>query len=83
MRSIANEFATRQFCWENTNIDDWPVDYWQLAKVYMSEGKAKSCNTPQSTDPAGILQVMINCKLFGPLLDVNYVKAVSGYLRLA
>ena len=77
MRSIAAEQATRQICWENTSVDDWPVDAWQLAKPFMSAGKTTSCNTPQDTDPAGILQVMINCKQFGHRLSIQKVKAVS------
>ena len=79
MRSIAAESTTSKICWQNTNVDDWPVDPWQLAKVYMSPGKKDSCNSLQDTDPAGILQVMINCALFGQLLDVQKVKAVSSY----
>ncbi|KAI0230309.1 hypothetical protein LSAT2_019317, partial [Lamellibrachia satsuma] len=75
-RSIGAEQATRQICWQNTSVDDWPVDAWQLAKPFMSEGKATSCNSPTDTDPAGILQLLINCKKYGPLLDIQKVKAV-------
>jgi len=81
MNSIANEFATSQFCWDNADADLWPVDAWQVAKVYMSGGKATSCNTPQDTDPAGILQLMINCVKFQPLLDVLKVKKVSFHFH--
>ena len=79
-RSIGAEQATRQICWQNTSVDDWPVDAWQLAKPFMSEGKATSCNSPTDTDPAGILQLLINCKKYGPLLDIQKVKAVSHLL---
>ena len=81
MTSIANEFATNQFCWDNADADLWPVDAWQVAKVYMSGGKATSCNTPLDTDPAGILQLMINCGKFQPLLDVQKVKKVSFHFH--
>ena len=79
-RSIGAEHAAGKICWENTSVDDWPVDAWQLAKPFMSEGKATSCNSPTDTDPAGILQLLINCKKYGPLLDVQKVKAVSHLL---
>ena len=81
MRSIAAEQATpqTQICWENTNVDNWPEDAWQLAKPFMSAGKAASCNSPTDTDPAGILQLMINCKKYEKLLDIQKVKVVSQY----
>jgi hypothetical protein len=81
MNSIASEFATNQFCWDNADADYWPVDAWQVAKVYMSGGKATSCNTPQDTVPAGILQLMINCGKFQPLLDVQKVKKVTFHVH--
>ena len=84
MRSIAAAESTTpktKICWQNTNVDDWPVDSWQLAKVFMSPGKKDSCNSLEDTDPAGILQVMINCSHFGQLpdLDLQKVIAVSSY----
>ena len=81
MNSIANEFATNQFCWHNADVDFWPVDAWQVAKVYMSGGKATSSNTPQDTDPAGILQLMINCGKFQPFLDIQKVEKVSFHFN--
>ena len=82
MRGIAaaeSESTTSKICWQNTNVDEWPVDPWQLAKVFMSPGKKDSCNSLDDTDPAGILQVVINCSHFGQLLGMEKVIAVSSY----
>ena len=81
MRCIANELATPDICWENARVDDWPVDAWQLAKPFMGAGKAATCNTPHTTDPGGVLDVMINCKIFHHLLDIHKVEAVSYHLN--
>ena len=86
MSSIAAKYVNPnprhppQICWENTNVNDWPVatQSWQLAKPFMSAGKASSCNSPADTDPAGILQLLIYFKEFAAQgLDIQKVKDVS------
>ena len=74
-----------QICWENTNVKNWPVatQSWQLAKPFMSAGKANSCNSPADTDPAGILQLLIYFKEFAAQgLNVQQVKDVSHCIFL-
>ncbi|KAK2160549.1 hypothetical protein NP493_1639g00014 [Ridgeia piscesae] len=33
LQSIASELATNQYSWENTDVNEWPLHPWQLAKV--------------------------------------------------
>jgi len=91
MSSIAAQYANPNprnppwICWENTNVNDWPVatQSWQLAKPFMSEGKASSCNSPADTDPAGIFQLLIYFKEFAAQgLNIQQVKDVSHCIFL-
>ena len=77
LRSIEQEKATAQFSWKNTNAQDWPHHPWQLAKVFMGPGQDPTSHDPADTDPAGFLQVILNCKLFAGRVDATKVQAVS------
>ena len=77
LRSIEQEKATAQFSWKNTNVQDWSLNPWQLAKVFMGPGQDPTSHDPADTDPAGFLQLILNCKLFAGLVDATKVQAVS------
>ena len=79
-RSIALEKATGQFSWKNTELQDWPLHPWQLAKIFMGQGQDSTSHDPADTDPAGFLQVILNCKKFAGLVDAAKVRAVSLFL---
>ena len=76
-QSVKQEKATAQFCWNNTNLQDWSLHPWQLAKVFMGQGKDPTSHDPVDTDPAGFLQLILNCKRFAGLVDAAKVQAVS------
>ena len=66
-------------CWANANEATWHDKYWEVAKTYMGSGKDESCEGPATTDPIGLLQLIINCNLFDLLItaDRQSVKDVS------
>lgn len=64
LSGIVPELATSQFSWHNTTVDQWPVAPWQIGKIFMGAGQDETNTNPLKTDPAGILQLTINCKQF-------------------
>ena len=41
----------------------WEENAWETAKVFMTRGQ-KDRTGPSDTDPCGLLQLVLNCKLF-------------------
>ncbi|KAK2176434.1 hypothetical protein NP493_661g01000 [Ridgeia piscesae] len=76
LQSIASELATNQYSWKNTDVNEWPLHPWQLAKVFMGDGKDPTNHDPADTDTAGFLQLIINCQLFANRLVEAKVKSV-------
>ena len=60
----------------NANISDWPLEPWQMAKVYMDKGQKQASVDPSETDASGILQLMLNCKRFKGIVDITKVAVV-------
>ena len=52
----------------NSNIEDWPVEAWQIAKVYMAQGQDTAATSSSDTDASGLLQLITNCGQFGSSL---------------
>ena len=50
-------------CWSNMRENMMEANYWETAKVFMSPGQDTRTG-PSDTDPIGLLQLVINCKLF-------------------
>jgi len=50
-------------CWDNVRMDMWQAKFWETAKAFMTRGQ-KSRTGPSDTDPIGLLQLVLNCKLF-------------------
>jgi len=67
LQSIASELATNQCSWQNTDVNEWPLQPWQLAMVFMGPGKDPTSHDPADTDTAGLLQLIINCQQFASL----------------
>ena len=77
LQSIASELATNQYSWKNTDVNEWPLHPWQLAKVYMGPGHDPTSHDPSDGDIHGLVQLIINCHLFANRLAQNKVKLVS------
>ncbi|KAI0225165.1 hypothetical protein LSAT2_023924, partial [Lamellibrachia satsuma] len=75
-QSVKLEKAAAQFCWNNTNLQDWSLRPWQLAKVFMGQGQDPTSHDPVDTDPAGFLQLILNCKQFAGRVDATKVQAL-------
>ena len=76
---IAKEIGTLQCAWRNSDVSKWPIEYWQIGKVFMGHGQDSSNVDPHKTDAMGLLQLMINCKKFQSCLDTLKAKKVSLY----
>ena len=76
LADIKAQSATSQFSLENTTASLWPGNPWQIAQYYMGPGQDSANIDPSKTDPGGVLQLTINCKLFHPLIDIDKVKKV-------
>ena len=62
-------FKFRQSNWNNSDIQLWPTDHWEKAKVYMNYGQKRTQKTPQDTDLSGILNFIDNCSTGTKLVE--------------
>ena len=63
--------------WQNSDFRQWQTQPWQIAKVYMERQDPAWIN-PTDTDAAGVLQLLMNCRLFKNKMDWKKVDAVSS-----
>ena len=66
--------STRLY-WENSDFSQWQTQPWQIAKIFM-ESQDRACIRPADTDAAGILQLLMNCKLFKNMMTWAKLDAV-------
>ena len=65
LKSIAAEHINKKLIiWENCEVRRWPVQCWEIAKVYMPRGQTSINTGPSTTDCAGLLQLISKCKQF-------------------
>ena len=57
------------YSWNNTKVEMWPKQPWQLAKIFMGPQQQSSSYNPDETDVLGLLQLIKNCKLFSDCVD--------------
>jgi len=69
-RIVAEHTNRNSICWKNCSVRDWPERCWEIAKAYMSPGY-ESTSGPESTDCAGLLQLIRNCKQFSAKMQLN------------
>ena len=79
LAAILPQLATRQHSWFNTTVAQWPVAPWQIGQIFMGPGQDPTNTDPLKTDPAGILQLAINCKEFHHRINTDKVKKVMSY----
>ena len=77
LQSIASELATNQYSWKNTDVNEWPLHPWQIAKVFMGSGHDPTNHDPNDGETTGFLQLIINCRVFANRLNESKVKCVS------
>ena len=61
----------------NTDINQWPIEYWQVAKLFMNPGQDPASALSSNTDATGILNLIQNCKHFANIIDSTKTDAVS------
>ena len=62
---------------KNADFRQWPLQHWQVAKVYMGVGQDPSSVNAADTDASGVIQLMANCKHFVGKVDMGKVDEVS------
>ena len=62
---------------QNSDINQWPIEYWQVAKLFMNQGQDPASALPSDTDASGILNLIQNCKHFANTIDSTKTDAVS------
>ena len=62
--------------WQNSDFSQWQTEPWQIAKMFM-ERQDTACVSPADTDTAGILQFLMNCKLFKKMVTWKKLDSVS------
>lgn len=58
-------FKFKQSNFSNSDIQLWPSDAWEKAKVYMNSGQKRTHKCPQDTDLSGIINFLDNCIVSG------------------
>lgn len=56
-------FKFTQTNWNNSNIQLWPHEPWEMVKVYMNAGQKGTHKTPKDTDLSGILNFIDHCMI--------------------
>ena len=64
-------------CWKNTDVARCEADPWEIAKVYMGRGDDESRTSAATTDPVGLLQLVLNCRLFD-----DYVSDRQSFVKV-
>jgi len=64
-------------CWKNTDMAKYEADPWEIAKLCMGRGDDEGRTSAVTTDPIGLLQLVLNCRLFD-----NYVSARQSFVKV-
>ena len=70
-------FKFQQGNWDNSAVQLWPKDPWELAKVFMNPGQKTSQRSPAETDLSGILNFIDHCAVArGDITNVHNISKV-------
>ena len=64
------------------DIQQRPLQHWQVAKVYMGKGQDQSSVKSSDTDGSGLIQLVRNCNHFANIVDITKADAVSIYIYI-
>ena len=64
-------------CWKNTDMAKYEADPWEIAKLCMGRGDDEGRTSAVTTDPIGLLQLVLNCRLFD-----NYVSVRQSFVKV-
>ena len=80
VRLYSSHGSLKQNNWKNTNVQLWPYDHWNMAKIYMNEGQKPFQTISKDTDLIGILNFLENCSI--PKVDIQNAHLLSEVLAL-
>ncbi|KAL3857953.1 hypothetical protein ACJMK2_012578 [Sinanodonta woodiana] len=82
----------RNINWKNADISQWPVDCYQVAKIFMPKGQDKTVKMPDDLDAPAILSLFKYCNWFrkdlpntqimSDLIDIRNKLLHSGEMRV-
>ena len=55
--------------WQNSNIQLWPTDAWEMMKVFMNHGQKVYQKSPKDTDLSGLINFIDHCSV--PYVDIQ------------
>ena len=77
-RQNYNTFKFHQGNWDNSIVQLWPKDPWELAKVFMNPGQKASQRSPADTDLSGILNFIDHCTVArNDIIDIHNIAKVT------
>ena len=62
-RQNKKRFKFKQGNWDNSDVQVWPKNHWEMAKVFMNPGQKKTQTTPKDTDLSGVLNFIDHCMI--------------------
>ena len=75
-------FTFRQTNWNNSDMQLWPNEPWEMAKTYMNSGQKRVHKTPKDTDISGILNFLDHCLMArNGISNSQYISQVSYSIR--
>lgn len=70
--------------WGNTDLQKWPANSWEIAKIFMGQGQKPQNKGPLDTDSSGIFHLILNCERFKGYnispVDIDQVKTELPFL---
>ena len=62
-------FTFNKYNWQNSNIQLWPTDAWEMMKVFMNPGQKVYQKSPKDTDLSGLINFIDHCSV--PNVDIQ------------
>ena len=71
----SSHFKLNQTNWKNSEVQLWPVEAWEMMKVYMNPGQKPFQKTPADTDLSGLINFIDHCTV--PRTDIQNTQNIS------
>lgn len=73
---VEKEHRYNQIYWKSTNMADWFLCPWEIAKCFLQEVDYKDKNTPEFTDFNSIISLIKNNRRFAKLYSFPNLEAI-------
>ena len=65
----APPFTFNKYNWQNSNVQLWPTEAWEMMKVFMNPGQKAYQKSPKDTDLSGLVNFIEHCSV--PYIDIQ------------